>query len=95
MVGLQRLYHISYYVLRGILHHPCQDIDARAHSCNGDRKSRKLKLAGLASFAHIVWRSHDMEHVLLELIRVLVQTLCKLLDQLVVADGKVLESENY
>ena len=36
-----------------------------------------------------------MKHVLLEFIRVLVQTLCKLLYKLIVANGKVLESENY
>ena len=90
VVGLQGLNHITNNILCRILHHPSKHIDARTHARDGYRKRRKFQLTGLATLSNVICGAHYMEHVLLKLIRILVQTLSEILYKLVVANCKVL-----
>ena len=90
VVSLQRLNHVANNILRGILHHPRQNIDTGPHSRDSNRKCGKFELAGLTSLPNVIGRAHDMEHVPLKLIRILFETFCEILYKLVVANCKVL-----
>ena len=92
LIHLKRLNQVSRDILHRFFNNLCKYINSWSYTCDSDRQGWKFKFACFSLFTCVRLRSHAGEHVSFEVRWAPSKPFREFLDQLVVADTKVLKA---